>query len=192
MSDEKTRRFAANSLFVSLFLAVFGLALAQAGVAKMSGSLLAHVLFGLPGIALSGLAFYRARLHWPARIALAPGGSGDGRPPSGVRDLACYLLLFGTGIAVASLAEGVILLGIVAWLMYFVPWVKLPVCRKRFVPSSIVTVAGALAWLALYGKPVPPLDYVVAASIVSMPALTMQLLVLVSLPGGYRVRESGP
>jgi hypothetical protein len=187
--DEKTRRIAANSIFPSLFLGAFGLVLTQAWAAQMSGSWQLHAILGIPGIALLGLTFYRARLHWAAGIAEMPERTGGRRLPVSTRDFVWYFLLFGTGIVIALSAASAFLLGIVASLMYLVPWAKIPVCRTRFIASSIIMLAGAVAWLALYGKPAHPLHYVVAAWMVLIPPMMMQFFVLVSLPEGYRMRE---
>jgi hypothetical protein len=189
MIDDKTKRFAANSIFPSLFLAAFGLVLAQAWVAQMSGSWRLRAILAIPGITLSGLAFYRARLHWSARIAERPERMGDRRLSFNTRDVVGYLSLFGVGIVIALCAGSVLLLGIVVLLMYLVPWARIPVCRTRFIASSIITLAGAITWLVLYGKPVHPLHYVVAAWLVLIPPMMMLFLAMVSLPYGYRMRE---
>lgn len=76
MMDEKTKRFAANSMFPSLIFGALGLILAQAGVAQLGGSWPTYVILGIPGLTLSGLALYRARLHWSAGTAGMPGGAG--------------------------------------------------------------------------------------------------------------------
>jgi uncharacterized membrane protein len=100
------------------------------------------------------------------------------------------LLLFGTGIVVAGSASSVVLLSIVASLSYLVPWARIPVCRNRFVASSSVTLAGAIACLVFYGKSVAPLHYLVAAWMFTVASMMMTFLVVASLPYGYRVRES--
>jgi hypothetical protein len=191
MIDEKTRRFAANSIFPSFIFAAFGLVLVQVGLAKMSGSWQLHAIAGLPGLTLSGLALYRSRLHWSADIIPMRAGVERKRLSSRFRDLAWYLLLFGTGVAAGLAARSAFLFGIAASLMYLVQWTKISVCRTRFIVSAIITLAGAFAWLALYGKPIYGLYYVVAAWMVLIPSMFMTLLVLVSLPHGYRVGESG-
>lgn len=190
MMDEKTKRFAANTIFPSLIFGALGLILAQVGVAQMGGSWPSHVILGIPGVALSGLALYRARLHWSAGAAGMPGQARGRRLPFDIRDLAWYLLLFGTGIVVAGASGSVVLLGIVASLMYLTPWTRIPICRNRFVTSSIVTLAGAIACLAFYGKSVSPLHYLLAAWMSMVPAMMTSFLVVAWLPYGYRVSES--
>jgi hypothetical protein len=190
MMDEKTKRFAANSMFPSLIFGALGLILAQAGVAQLGGSWPTYVILGIPGLTLSGLALYRARLHWSAGMAGMPGGAGGRRPPFRIRDLGWYLLLFGTGIVVAGSASSVVLLSIVASLSYLVPWARIPVCRNRFVASSSVTLAGAIVCLVFYGKSVAPLHYLIAAWMFTVASMMMTFLVVASLPYGYRVRES--
>lgn len=183
MFAEKTRSFAANSIFPSLFLGALACVLAEAWVAQLGGSWQAHLVFGMPGMSLSALACNRARVHWSA---------GTRRPPVGVRDFAWCLCLFATGILVALCVASVFLLGIVAVLIYLVPWAKVPVCRTRFVASSMVTLAGALACLALYGKALYGLHYAVAAWVVSTPSMLMMFLVLAALPASYRLGEPSP
>lgn len=177
---ERTRRFAANSIYPSFFLGLFGLGLSQAWAAQVGGSWRFHAALGIPGLALSGLAFHRARLHWRAGAAGSPGLA---------HDFAWCLLLFGIGVLIALSTGRTLLLGIAAPLMYLVPWIKIPVCRTRFIASSIGMLAGALTWLVLYGKPVYPLHYALAAWIALFSPTMMLLLVMGSLPAGYRVRE---
>lgn len=178
---ERSKRFAANSIFPSFFLGWFGLGLAQAWAAQMGGSWRVHAVLGIPGIVLSAVAFYRARLHGLAGVADLT---------FGIRDFAWYALLFGTGIVIALSTGSALLLGIAAALTYMVPWAKIPVCRTRFIASAITVLAGAMVWLSLYGKPAYPLHYALAAWIVLIPPMMMLLFVIVSLPAGYRMRES--
>ena len=119
--NEKTRRFSANSIFPTFFYAAFGLVLAQVGAARMHGSWSLHVLVGIPGLALSGLVLFRARLHWPAASA----GILELRAPA----LGCYLLLFVAGACAGALVStgSAMLLGMAAVLTYLLPWMKIPV-----------------------------------------------------------------
>jgi hypothetical protein len=188
MTGEKTRRFAANSIFPSLFLAAFGWVLVQAWVVQTGGPWWLHAVFGIPGLTLSGLVLRRARLHWSAGIV----DKGERRLSFNSPDFVWYLLLFGTGIVIALFASSALLLGFVTAMTYLVPWAKIPVCRARFIVSSIITLAGAIALLALYGKPAYPFHYLVAAWTVSSAPMLMFVLVLFSLPTGYRMREPAP
>jgi hypothetical protein len=78
IGNERDKRFLANSIFPSFFYAALALVLGQVGAAQMHGSWSLRVFLGAPGLALSGLALFRARLHWPAanavirRLARAP------------------------------------------------------------------------------------------------------------------------
>lgn len=188
--DERTQRIAANSIFPSFFLGWFCVGLTQAWAAQIGGSWHLHTVLGIPGVALSGLAFYRARLHWAASIADLPRLTEGRRLLVSRRDFAWYLLLFGTGIAIAIFAGSILLLGIVASLTYLVPWAKIPVCRIHFTPSAMIMLAGASVWFALHGKLAHPLQYACAAWIVLIPAMLMMFLVIASLPASYRMRES--
>jgi hypothetical protein len=181
--DEKSRRFAANSLFPTFFYGALGLVLAQVGAAQMHGSWRLHVFLGIPGIALSGLALFRARLHWSAASA--------GMPSLRPRALGWYLLLLATGafIGVLVSAGSVVLLGIVAALTYLLPWTKIPVCRAHFVVSSMTTLAGAVAWIAIDSSPTHSLYFMVAASMLYLAPMFMHFLVLASLDRGYRICE---
>jgi hypothetical protein len=181
--DEKTRRFAANSIFPTFFYAALGLVLAQVGASQMHGSWHLHVFLGIPGFALSGLALFRARRHWSAGSA--------GMPSLRPRALGWYLLLLAAGafIGVLASAGSVLLLGMVAALTYLLPWMKIPVCRAQFVVSSVAVLAGAVAWIVIYGRPTQPLYLMIAAWMLCMPAMFMHILVLVSLDRGYRIRE---
>jgi hypothetical protein len=187
MIDERTRQFAASSIFPSLFFGALGFVLTQAGVTRMSGSWVLHVVLGVPGITLSGLALYRARLHWGTGVRETTGQNGSQKFSK--REFAWCVLLFATGIVIAFSAGSFFLLGIAATLMYLVPWAKIPVCRTRFIVSSVTTLAGAIASLALYGNLGHPLYFVGAAWMVMIPAMTTTFLVVVSLPYGYRISE---
>lgn len=93
--DEKTRRFAANSIFPSFFCTVLGLVLSQAGAVQLHGSWGLHAFLGMPGLTLSGLLLFRARVHWTAADA--------GRPSRNTHVLGWYLLLLATGICIGIL-----------------------------------------------------------------------------------------
>jgi hypothetical protein len=180
-SDESTKRFAANSLFPSFLYAALGLVLGQAGAAQVHGSWGLHVFLGLPGLALSGLALFRARLHWPA--------AGADTRPLQARVLGWYLLLLTAGACIGVLVSigSVMFLGIAAALTYLVPWTKIPACRAGFVVSSVVTLAGAIACAVIYGRPVHPLYFMVFVWMLYTPPMFMQFLVMASLDQGYRI-----
>lgn len=182
--DEKSRLFAANGIFPSVFLSALGFVLAQIWLMQMRGSWQLHILLGVPGLCLLGLGLYRARLHW-----LAGQVGKSGRPAFRTRDALMYALIFGTGTCIGYLvsAGSLLLLGIAGLLMYCVPWAKVPVCRDRFMMSSVVMLGGALIWLAFHSRPLHPLHYVVAAWAVTGPPAMMLVLVLASLGHGYRV-----
>jgi hypothetical protein len=181
--DEKSRRFAANSIFPSFFYAALGLVLAQAGAAQMHSSWRLHVFLAIPGVALSGLVLCRARLHWPE--------SSPDMPSLGARALGWYLLLLTAGALIGVLvsAGSVLLLGMVTALTYLLPWTKIPVCRARFVVSSVAILAGAVAWALIYGRPIQSLHFMIAAWMLFIPPMIMQFLVMASLERGYRIRE---
>lgn len=181
--DERTRRFAANSIFPSFFYAAFGVVLAQAGASQIHGSWSLHVFLGVPGLALSGLTLFRARLHWPA--------VNTDMPALRTRASGWYLLLLLAGICTGALvsAGSVMLLGVVAALTYLLPWMKIPVCRGQFVMSSLAILAGPLAWVVIYGRPAQSLYFMIAAWMLYVPPMFMHLLVLLSLDRGYRADE---
>lgn len=183
MINEKSRRFAANSLFPTFFYVALGLVLAQVGAAQVHGSWDLHIFLAIPGITLLGLALYRARLHWSAATA--------GMPSLRARALGWYLLLFATGACVGVLASAgsVLLLGMVAALTYLLPWTKVPVCRAQFMVSSVFVLAGAVAWIVIYSRPAHSLYFMVAAWMLYVPAMFMHILVLMSLDRGYRICE---
>jgi hypothetical protein len=183
ISDDKTRRFAANSIFPSFFYAALGLVLGQAGASQMHGTWSLHVILGVPGLALSGLVLFRARLHWSAVSA--------GMPSLRARALGWYLLLFVAGACTGALvcAGSVMLLGMAAASTYLLPWTKIPVCRARFVMSSAAILAGAVTWVVIYSRPAQSLYFMIAAWMLYFAAMVMHLLVLVSLDRGYRTDE---
>jgi hypothetical protein len=187
--SDKTRWFAANGIFPSLFLGVLGLFLGQAWGAQVGGSWQLHALVGVPGLALSVLVFYRARIHWSAGIVDMRERERERRPSLITGDLLWYVMLFGGGIVIALSAMSPLLITPVALLTYLVPWTKIPVCRTHFVISLTIMLAGAITFLAFSGKPAHPLQYLIAEWMVSFISMVMLFAVLFSLPYGYRVRE---
>jgi hypothetical protein len=181
ISDENTKRFAANSLFPSFLYAALGLVLSQVGAAQVHGSWGLHVFLGLPGLALSGLALFRARSHWPA--------AGAYTPPLRVSVLGWYLLLLAAGACLGVMLSlgSIVLLGMATALTYLVPWMKIPACRKGFVVSSVVTLAGTIACVIIYSRPVHPLYFMVFVWMLYVSPMFMQLLVMTSLDRGYRI-----
>lgn len=184
IGNEKDKRFLANSIFPSFFYATLALILGQVGAAQMHGSWGLRLFLGAPGLALSGLALFRARLHWSA-VNVA-------KPSSHVRVLGWYLALLAAGVSIGILVvEGsVLLLGTMAALTYLLPWARIPACRERFIVSSLVMVAGAIAWDVTRGRPDQSLYFMIAAWILYIPPMCMHFLVLTSLDRGYRIQES--
>jgi hypothetical protein len=183
--DQETIRFAANSLFPTVFCATVSLVLAQLWAVQIHGSWRLHVFLGTPGLALLGLALFRARLHWSADSTL--------RRTRRASDFAWYLLLLAIGVFTGTLitAGSMLLLAMVAALTYLIPWVRIPVCRAGFIVSALVTLAGTFGWVAVYDGPVHPLHYVAAAWLLFIPAMCAQSLVLLALDRSYRIGEKG-
>lgn len=150
----------------------------------MHGSWGLRVFLGAPGLALSGLALFRARLHWPAGNAAVPSFH--------VRDLGWYVALFAAGVSIGELVSNgsVMLLGVVAALTYLLPWTRISVCRNQFVVSSVVMLVGATARAVTRGRPDQALSFMVAAWMMYTAPMCMHFLVLASLDRGYRVQES--
>jgi hypothetical protein len=184
IGNEKDKRFFANSIFPSFFYAALALVLGQVGAAQMHGSWGLRVFLGAPGLALSGLALFRARLHWPA--------VNGAMPSFHVRDLGWYIALFAVGVSIGVLVSKgtVMLLGVVAALTYLLPWTRIPVCREQFVVSSLVMLAGAVACGVTRGRPDQALNFMIAAWFMYIAPMCMHFLILASLDRGYRVQES--
>jgi hypothetical protein len=180
ISDDKTKRFAATSIFPMFFCAALGLVLGQMGATQAHGSWVIHVSLGMPGLALSGLALFRARLHWIANAE---------PPTASSRSLRWYLVLFAAGACIGFVITigAQVLLGAVAALSYLIPWPKIPVCRDRFVRSTVALLAGAVAWLTAVGTPSGFMYLTIAAWMFYLPSMAMYLLVLASLHYGYRM-----
>jgi hypothetical protein len=181
--NEKTKRFAANSLFPTLVLAAVALWLAETWAVKMGAGAQVRLLVGIPGLALVAMAFYRSRLHWRPRESRFNLLS--------VSSLACYLALAGAGgIAGLAVCTGSILaLGLLASMAYLIPWAKIPVCRYGFFLSSGITLLGAIGAMTFYGKPMHPLYFIGAGWALLIPTMTMQFLVLAFLDKSYRLDE---
>ena len=107
--------------------------------------------------------------------------------------LGSYLLLLVAGICTGApvVAGSVMLIGVVPALTYFLPWMKIPVCRGRFVMASVAVLAGAVAWVLIHGGSAQPVYFMIAAWMLYLPPMFMHLLVLVSLDRGYRTNEPG-
>lgn len=180
---DKTRRFAANSLFPSLFYAALGLVLVQVGVARLHGSWGLHIFLGAPALALSGLVLCRMRLHW--------GAGSTGMLPYRPRAMGWYLLLLAAGVVMGEMvsAGSLLLLGVVAAFTYLLPWTKIPVCRGRAVASSLAMLAGAVFWVVIPGRQVQPVYFIRAAWMLYLPIMFLHILILVSLDRAYRIPD---
>lgn len=184
IGNEKDKRFFANSIFPSFFYAVFAVVLGQVGAAQMHGSWRLRIFVGAPGFVLAGIALFRARLHWSA--------VNTTMPSLRARAFGWYLALLAVGASIGILifSGSVLLLGVVAAITYLFPWTRIPVCRSQFVVSSLVMLAGAIAWGVIRGRPEQSLYFVIAAWILCIPPMCMQLLILASLDYGYRIHEA--
>lgn len=180
ISDEKSRRFAANSIFPLFFCSALGLVLSQAGAVRVHGPWGLHVFLGMPGLVLSGAALFRARRHWAAAADV---------PSVRTAALRWYVLLLATGVCIGALvsAGSATLVGVVAALTFLLPWAKIPTCRVRFVWSSVAILSGAVAWVVAVGMPAQSLYLMIAAWMLYACSMVMYFLVLVSLDYGYRI-----
>ena len=126
---DKTRRFAANSMFPSFLCGQTGLVLAQMAAVQLHGGWGLRVFLGLPGLVLLALELFRARLHWAA--------AGAGPRSADARALAWYLVLIASGAAIGPMirAGSLLLLGLATTVAYAVPWTTIPLCRARFVAA---------------------------------------------------------
>jgi hypothetical protein len=183
IGNEKDKRFLANSIFPSFFYATLALVLGQIGAAQMHGAWGFRVVLGALGVVLPGLALFRARLHWPAANAAMP--------MSRAQALGWYLVLLALGVSIGVLfSEGsAVLLGTVAALSYLLPWARIPVCRDRFVVSSLVMLAGAFAWSVTRSRP-DPLYCMIATWLLCITPVCMHVLILLSLDRGFRIQAS--
>jgi len=181
--NEKDKRFAANSLFPSFSYLALALMLGQVGTTRMHGSWGVHVFLGAPALVLLGLTFRRARLHWPAINAATPSPRSHA--------LGWYLVLLAAGVCIGVLVSSgsVLVLGTGATLAYLLPWTRIPLCRSRFVVSSLALLAGAVAWVVVQGALVQSLYFVIAGWILCALPMFMHFLVLVSLDRRYRIGE---
>lgn len=71
-----------------------------------------------------------------------------------------------------------------------VPWVRIPICRTRFVMSSLAVLAGALPCALWIGKSVYPVYFMIAGCLLYIPSVLMYFLVLLSLDRGYRINRA--
>lgn len=155
--------------------------LAQMAAAQLHGGWGLRVFLGLPGLVLLALELFRARLHWAA--------TGGGLRSADARAVASYLVLFASGAALGAVirAGSVLLLGVAAAVTYVVPWTNILPCRARFVAASTAIVVGAVGFVIIHDVPAGPLYLLVAAWTLTLPSITMHLIVLVLLERGYRI-----
>jgi hypothetical protein len=180
--SDKTKRFAAGNIFPLFVCAVLGLALSQVGAVQMQGSWGVHVLLGLPGLVLSALALFRARLHWAAAFDM---------PSVQPRTLGSCLLLLATGVCIGALITvgSVTLVGVIAALSYMLPWARILPGRFRFMWSSVVVIAGAITWVVAIPVPGQSMYLMIAGWMLYLPSMFMYIFVLLSLDYGYRIGE---
>jgi hypothetical protein len=185
--DEKLKQFAANSIFPSFFFALFGLVLTQVGAQQVKASLALHVYLGMPGLALSALVLYRARLHYPTSLvnmlSLRPHVFG----------WHSLLLMIG-GALIGQLAStgSALLVGMVALLAYLLSWKRIAACRVQFFGASVLLLAGAIGGLLLAGRSIPSLYFMIVGWILCVSAMSMYLFVLATLDRSYRIGRSNP
>lgn len=162
----KARTFSTSSLFAAFSLGIIGWGLLHAWGIYVKTSILFHALAAMPGLALSGIALFRFRQHWPLDAA-NPASQQDRRVrlPWHYRAMACYLMLaaIGVGIALLIIDGYMVLLASAAVGMFCVPWAKISVCRDYFFLASGIITASAFSALVLLGRPVHPVYYPVAA-----------------------------
>lgn len=100
-----SRNFATHSLFPILFLTVFGWIQLRAWGIRYDVQLILHVMFVLPNLALSSVAFSRYRKHWPVPVFLQSEGKGTRRKTAGNRSTTAFLFLAPAGFIIALIAE---------------------------------------------------------------------------------------
>lgn len=125
-------------------------------------------------------------MHW--------GGLNTDIPELRANALRPYLLLFAAGACVGLMVSSgsALLLGVGSALTYLVPWTKITLCRARFVLSAAVVLAGAVPWVLMNVRPVPPLHFIAVGWMLYIAPMFMQVLVLASLSRGYRIQEFRP
>jgi len=165
-------------------MAVLASVLGQVGTAQMYASWRVHGVLIAPGLVLSGLSLYRARLHWPV-VNIAT-------PARNVRNVGWYILLFaiGTLLGVFISVGSALILGVAAPLLYLCPWMKIPVCRSKFVVSSLMLLDGAIASIVVFGRSIQSLYLMMFAWMLYLPPVFMHILLLLALDRRYRIGGS--
>lgn len=177
-----SRNFETHSLFPILFLTVFGWIQLHAWGIRHDVQLILHVMFVLPSLALSSIAFSRYRKHLPAPAFPRSDSNGKRRKPAGNRNTTALLLLSPAGFVIALIAETGPLIGLVltASLLICIPWARLPVCRENFIASLISAETGAVTGMLVvgdYGDPFSCLWAAWVCLVVSTIALTSVVVV---------------
>lgn len=182
MLYRNTRTFATNALFGTFFLSTFGCGLLQAWAVEFRAGSFVYALIAVPGIVLCGLVLYRYSKHWPAGQTARPDGDEKSHRLIDYSSLIWYPLLGVTGAGMALLASGgpFFFLSIAASGMVCMPWTRIPACRNHFFISSAALLVGAFIGLAMSGKLLHPLDYVLSGWILLLTSCLMALFIVMT------------
>lgn len=175
-----SRNFATNSLFPILAMVFFGWGLLHVWGMEFRARPILHLLFALPGLALSGIALHRYRKHWPVSVNSLPEGQGEKKTLTGnCRAIARSLLLAPVGFVLALFAEGgsFVFMTLAASGMIVIPWARIPACRNHFFMSLMSVEGGAALGLAVMSGPAHPFA-LLGAALVCLTVSTVALLVV--------------
>ena len=150
-----------NGAFSVFVFSILGWALIEAWCVAIAAPIAFQILAALIGIAIAAIGCRRYRAQWPAL------------PPEQVRSngmrkfgVACGCLLVvitGNVLGRLALSQFISPMLVFAMGLTFVPWSRVPLCRRNFFKSSILFVSGAAYPLVFSTISTDPIHLLAAA-----------------------------
>lgn len=156
-----SKRTEANFAFSAFVLALFGWALVETQLIASAAGIKAHLLASALGLAISAIALRRCRRCW--RTMLRGADAAVSRPVRN-RDhignfISCVALaVAGCVFAVLERGGSISLFLGYAGAFSLVPWSRLRFCRRHFLISFAILVAGAASVIVIRGTAEPILN----------------------------------
>jgi hypothetical protein len=143
-----------NSAFSSFFFSIFAWVLLHAWGVQLGAGLAPHAFAAFLGIGPAAVSLRRYRLYWatisiPPRPAERPAKVGFNISNAG---WGLLLLAIGSIVGRLILAGWVLPLAIVSIGLTFVPWSKIPLCRRHFFTSCALIGGGVACTLVVAGN----------------------------------------